>query len=90
MAVLVLLSGCATNSVTTLLKASKQTDAIMPSTSVVQDELKARAFEVGTVAFDLGKAADKRGPDIPDSAYLELLDTQLTHQSLIHMRLGSA
>ena len=76
-ALLVLLSGCASNSVTTLLKASKQTDAIMPSDSVVQGELKARAFEVGTVAFDLRKAADKHGPEIPDSAYLELLDAQL-------------
>ncbi len=76
-AVLVVLSGCATNSVTTLLKASKQTGAIMPSAAVVQDELQGRAFEVGTVAFDLRSAADKQGPDIPDSAYLELLDAQL-------------
>jgi hypothetical protein len=73
----VLLSGCASNSVTTLLRASKQTDAIMPSASVVQNELKARAFEVGTVAFDLRTAGDKQGPDIPDSAYLELFDSQL-------------
>jgi len=71
------LSGCATNSVTTLLKASKQGDAIMPSTAVVQQELKGRAFEVGVVTFDLRKAGDKEGPDIPDSAYLELLDSQL-------------
>jgi hypothetical protein len=63
--------------VTSLLKASKQTDAIMPSASVVRDELKARAFEVGTVSFDLRKAGDKQGPDIPDGAYHELLDTQL-------------
>jgi hypothetical protein len=76
-AMLVLLSGCASNSVTTLLKACNQTDAIMPSASVVQEELKGRAFEVGTVAFDLPKAADKQGPDIPDSAYLELLGAQL-------------
>ena len=76
-ALLVLLSGCASNSVTTLLKASNQSGAIAPSAAVVQDELKARAFRVGAVAFDLGKAADKQGPDIPDSAYLELLDTQL-------------
>ena len=74
---LVLLSGCATNSVTTLLKASKQTDAIMPSASVVQYELKGRSFEVGAVAFDLHEAGDKQGPDIPDSAYLKLLDSQL-------------
>jgi hypothetical protein len=76
-AMLVLLSGCASNSVTTLLKASKQTDAIIPSASAVEDELKARAFEVGTVAFDLRKAGDKQGPEIPESAYLELLDAQL-------------
>jgi len=74
---LVVLSGCATNSVTTLLRASKQTDAIIPSASVVQDELKAHAFAAGTVAFDLGQTAAKQGPDIPDAAYLELLDTQL-------------
>lgn len=74
---LVLLSGCASNSVTTLLKASKQTDAIMPNASVVQDELKAHAFEVGTVRFDVRRTQDKQGPDIPDSAYLELLNTQL-------------
>jgi len=76
-ATLVLLSGCASNSVTTLLKASGQTDAIMPSASVVQNELKGRSFEVGAVAFDLRKAQDKQGPDIPDSAYLELLEAQL-------------
>ena len=72
-----LLSGCATNSVTTLLKASKQTDAIVPSVSVIHNELKGRAFEVGTVAFDVRTAEDKHGPDIPDSAYLELLEGQL-------------
>ena len=76
-AMLVLLSGCAANSVTTLLKASNQTDAITPMASVVQEQLKGRAFEVGTVAFDLRNAKDKQGPDIPDSAYLELLDAQL-------------
>ena len=74
---LVLLSGCATNSVTTLLKASRQTDAIMPSAAVVENQLKARAFEVGTVRFDVRKAEDKEEPDIPDSAYLELLHAQL-------------
>jgi hypothetical protein len=76
-ATLVLLSGCASNSVTTLLKASNQTDAILPSASVVQNQLKARAFEVGTVGFDLRTAGDRQGPDIPDSAYLELLHAQL-------------
>ena len=60
-----------------MLKASNQTDAIMPSASVVRDELKGRSFEVGTVRFDVLKAEDKQGPDIPDSAYLELLDAQL-------------
>jgi hypothetical protein len=74
---LALLSGCASNSVTTLLKASKQTDAIVPSASVIQSELRGRAFEVGTVAFDVRKAGDKQGPDIPASAYLELFDGQL-------------
>lgn len=76
-ALLFLLSGCASNSVTTLLKASQQTAAIAPSASVVQEELKGRAFEVGAVAFDLRKAEEKQGPDIPDSAYLQLLDSQL-------------
>ena len=76
-AMLALLSGCASNSVTTLLKACDQTDAIMPSASAVQNQLKARAFEVGSVGFDLPTAGDKQGPDIPDSAYLDLLDAQL-------------
>jgi hypothetical protein len=76
-AILVFLSGCATNSVTTLLKASNQTNPITPSASVVQEELKGRAFEVGSVAFDLRKAEDKQGPDIPDSAYLNLFNSQL-------------
>jgi hypothetical protein len=74
---LALLSGCASNSVTTLLKASGQTDALLPNAAVVQSELRGRAFEVGTVAFDVRKAGDKQGPDVPDSAYLELLDGQL-------------
>ena len=72
-----LLSGCASNSVTSLLNASNQTDPIVPSVSVIQSELKGRAFEVGTVAFDVRKAEDKHGPDIPDSAYLELLGSVL-------------
>ena len=76
-AILALLSGCASNSVTTLLKASKQTDPITPSASVIQDELRGRSFEVGSVAFDLHKPEDKQGPNIPDSAYLKLLDSQL-------------
>ena len=76
-ALLASLSGCASNSVTTMLKASNQTDAIMPSASVVRNELKGRSFEVGTVRLDVLKAEDKQGPDIPDSAYLELLDAQL-------------
>jgi hypothetical protein len=49
----------------------------MPSASVVRNELKGRSFEVGTVRFDVLEAEDKQGPDIPDSAYLELLDAQL-------------
>ena len=76
-ALLVFLAGCAANSVTTLMKASKQTDPIMPSAKRVQAELKGRAFEVGSVVLDLQKAGDKQGPDIPDSAYLELFDSQL-------------
>jgi len=71
------MSGCATNSVTTLMTASSQTDAIRPNAAVIQSELKGRAFKVGTVAFDLRKAGDKQGPDIPDSAYLKLLGFQL-------------
>ena len=74
---LLLLSGCASNSVTSLLKASEQTGAIAPSASVVQEQLKGRAFEVGTVVFDLRRAEDKQGPEIPDRAYLQLLDAQL-------------
>ena len=73
-----LLSGCATNSVTSLLKASHQTDAIMPGQAVVENELKGRAFDVGTVGFDMRKKDDKQGPGIPDSAYLELFESQLT------------
>jgi hypothetical protein len=76
-ALLVLLSGCATNSVTTLLKASKQTDAIIPSAWVVENELKGRSFKVGIVSFDVHKAQDKQGPDIPDNAYLDLFDSLL-------------
>jgi S1-C subfamily serine protease len=76
-ALLVLLSGCASNSVTTLMKASTQTDATIPSAAVIQSELRGRAFKVGTVVFDLRKAGDKQGPDIPDSAYLKLLGFQL-------------
>jgi len=74
---LLLLYGCATNSVTSLLKASHQTDAIVPSASVVQSELTCRAFEVGTIGFDLRKKDDKQGPGIPDAAYLELFESQL-------------
>ena len=74
---LLLLNGCATNSVTSLLKASQQTDAILPSAAIVQNELKGRAFEVGTIGFDLRKREDKQGPGIPDSAYLELFESQL-------------
>jgi hypothetical protein len=72
-----LLSGCAANSVTTLLKASTQRDGIVPSGAVVQGELRGRAFEVGSVGFEVRAAADKQGPDIPDAAYLQLFDTQL-------------
>lgn len=77
-ATLTLMSGCATNSVMTLMKASGQHGAIAPSAAIVQAELKGRAIDVGTVAFDLQKAADKQGlPDVPDSVYLELIDSQL-------------
>ena len=76
-ALLILLSGCASNSVMTLMKASNQTDAITPTAPVIQSELKGRAFKVGTIVFDLRKAGDKQGPDIPDSAYLKLLGFQL-------------
>lgn len=76
-ALLASVSGCASNSVTTLLKASKQVEAITPSASVVHSDLNGRSFQVGIVRFDVRKAEDKQGPDIPDSAYLELLDAQL-------------
>jgi hypothetical protein len=76
-AALALLSGCASNNVTTLLKASKQKDAVLPAAAVVQGQLKGRAFEVGRVAFDPREAEDKQGPDIPASAYVELLRAQL-------------
>lgn len=65
---LVLLPGCATTSVTTLLKASKQSDAIAPSMTVVRNELKGRSFEVGTICFDVREAEEKQGPDIPDNS----------------------
>lgn len=74
---LLLLSGCASNSVTSLLKASNQTDPILPTAAVVQRELRGHAFEPGTVVFDLREDADRQGPDIPDGAYLELFDAQL-------------
>jgi hypothetical protein len=72
-----LLSACAANSVTTLLKASGQRDGVVPSGTVVQGELRGRAFEVGSVDFNVREPADKQGPDIPDGAYLRLFDTQL-------------
>jgi len=73
----VLLAGCATNSVTTLLKASKQTDPVVPSVSVVQQEFKGRAFDVGTVTFDVRRLEDRQEPGIPDSAFVELFESQL-------------
>jgi hypothetical protein len=74
---LLLLSGCASNSVTSLLKASKQTDPIVPTPAIVRSDLEGHAFEVGNVFFDLRAAADKQGPDVPDSTYLELFGSQL-------------
>jgi len=74
---LALLAGCASNSVTALLKACEQVDPIVPSAELIRSDLKGHAFEVGSVGFDVHDAKDKRGPDIPDRAYLELFDGQL-------------
>lgn len=74
---LLLLSGCASNSVTSLLMASKQTDPILPSAAMVRRDLEGHAFEVGNVFFDVRQATDKQGPDVPDSTYLELFGSQV-------------
>jgi hypothetical protein len=74
---LLLLSGCASNSITSLLKASRQTDPIVPSATTVRSDLEGHAFEVGNVFFELHQATDKQGPDVPDSTYLELFGSQV-------------
>jgi hypothetical protein len=74
---LLLLSGCASNSVTSLLLASKQIGPILPSAAMVRRDLEGHAFEVGNVVFDLRQASDKQGPEVPDSTYLELFGTQV-------------
>lgn len=50
-----LLSGCATNSARTLIDASKTTEPQLPSASVVQKELAGHAFLLGRVYADLVK-----------------------------------
>jgi hypothetical protein len=74
---LLLLAGCASNSVTSLLKASNQTDPIVPSPATVRSNLEGHAFEVGNLFFELRQATDKKGPDVPDSTYLELFGSQV-------------
>lgn len=53
LAMQLLLSGCATNSALTLIKASQQSEPRIPDSSVIQQELKGRAFYLGKVYFDL-------------------------------------
>lgn len=53
LAMQLLLSGCASNSALTLLKASQRSEPIIPDSSVIEQELKGRAFYLGRVCFDL-------------------------------------
>lgn len=48
-----ILCGCATNSVTTLINASKKIEPQLPSAAIVNGELKGRSFEVGRIYFDI-------------------------------------
>jgi WD40 repeat protein len=49
---LLLLSGCATNSALTLIKASQRNEPIIPSSVLIEQELKKRSFCVGKVYLD--------------------------------------
>jgi len=63
-AMLSLLSGCATNSALTLIKASQRTESVIPNSAVIGQELKGRAFYVGNVYFD-AQAALETPADVP-------------------------
>ena len=51
-----LLSGCASNSVLTLMDASKHGDIVVPNAGVIEQEFKGRAFRAGKTALDAGAA----------------------------------
>ncbi len=72
-----ILCGCATNSVTTLINASKTTEPQLPSAAIVDSELKGRFFEVGRIYFDIAADDPKQRLDIPSTEIIQLFERPL-------------
>lgn len=71
------LCGCATNSVATLINASKKTEPQLPSAAIVDSELKGRSFEVGHIYFDIVNDDPKQRLDISSANIISLFDRPL-------------
>ena len=78
-ALVLTLCGCATtNSVTTLLNASKKkVEPQLPSAAVVGSELKGRSFEVGRIYFDIVNDDPKQRLDISSADITVLFERPL-------------
>jgi len=71
---ILMLSGCAT----TALKAVRdKSDALIPDSNIIQNELKQQAFEIGRIYFDLRTTHPEEDHVLPDEAYIKMLDNQL-------------
>lgn len=71
------LCGCATNSATTLINASKKTEPQLPTAAIVDSELKGRSFEVGHIYFDIFNDDPKLRLDISSANIISLFDRPL-------------
>ncbi len=71
------LYGCATNSVATLINASKKVEPQLPSATTVNSELKGRSFEIGSIYFDIVNDDPKQRLDISGADITTLFESRL-------------
>lgn len=71
------LFGCATSANRVISHATDSNLAVIPDQAIIQNELKNRAFIIGTVAMDIQKLRPENEHPFPDEAYTALLRHQL-------------
>ncbi len=76
---ILMLGGCVTNSVTTMIQHSSNVKPQLPTAAVVGNELKGCSFAIGRVYFDIPNDDPELRLNIPSADIVALLEQRLRH-----------